>query len=901
MLRAVSFAAQLRRWRAALAAPASPLASPPPQPQLPQRRWFAAPPPDGDLYAVLGAPRDATRSQLKAAFRRAARATHPDARPGAGAGAAAGGRPQRPPAAAAAAAEAAAAEFLRVVAAYEVLSDPDRRRAYDAALDGALPGPLRAAAAAAAAAGRAPPAGASAAAAAAAAGPDGWRYGLGDWARRGGGGGGGTPQPPARRAGGGRGVLDALERYRGTLETDLHSALLHAFFGPRLDGLAAGELPPAFEAEERASPDASDAIFHIVSGRTLLGAARLRRRAALAAGEGGAAAALPPPDGGGGGGGEQSALQWVARAAGSLLLAAPAGAGAAPNADGPAGLSREQLQQLLGAAADALAGGGEGGNGAGAAAEEQAGAGSRRESGGGGSGNGGGGGGGGGPGPNRWYSAAPLSAAEADSSGDSDSGGDSSGEGGGDGGVEGGSGSGGAGGQEEEFEGSPDARWREALLEAHRLREAYDWAPLEEPPPPPPLPPPLLLGGTLGGDGWEPVSAAEAAAAAEGWREAWGAGSIGAAGLLRRWEASVASEAVESEQAAGGQGQAEQRQQHTERQHSEQQQQQQAERHVPNNRGHAHAGSGAAHARGSSTQEQQQRPADPAPAADGARSPPGALASAAEGLAEGFGEALRGLAGRGPLPEMSAAAEALRGAAPGSGHPAPAADDAAASAAPGAAAGDDARPRRRRPWRRLLGRGASGDWRSCSWAFDDASGGAVTVVEALVAGPEGAPPRVVGVGVRDESQEQRPVKVYVRGELAACLVEGAITEPFSGAPLARVHRSWTPGVSFDIWIYRPSKPQPRLLCRMRRSWLPPSGAWLFPPRDPGHDVGGWLIEWEGAGAAAAGKPGALPSAVFVVAAALYSLDAEGARRQGSWLRRGWRALAERLAAPRRGA
>jgi hypothetical protein len=83
---------------------------------------------------------------------------------------------------------------------------------------------------------------------------------------------------------------------------------------------------------------------------------------------------------------------------------------------------------------------------------------------------------------------------------------------------------------------------------------------------------------------------------------------------------------------------------------------------------------------------------------------------------------------------------------------------------------------------------------------------------------------------------------------------------------------------------------------MRRSWLPPSGAWLFPPREAGRDVGGWLVEWEGAGAAH--KPGALPSAVFVVAAALYSLDAEGARRRGSWLRRAWRALADRLAPQR---
>lgn len=89
-------------------------------------------------------------------------------------------------------------------------------------------------------------------------------------------------------------------------------------------------------------------------------------------------------------------------------------------------------------------------------------------------------------------------------------------------------------------------------------------------------------------------------------------------------------------------------------------------------------------------------------------------------------------------------------------------------------------------------------------------------------------------------------------------------------------------------MYRTARPAPRLLARLRRGSLPPSRAWLFPPRDPSHDVGGWYIEWEGA--AAADKPGWLHPGVVLAAAALRSLDAEG---QASGRQRRWRALADR--------
>ena len=63
-----------------------------------------------DFYAALGVPRDASQEDIKRAFRRLARETHPDANPGD---------------------PAAEARFREIAEAYEVLSDPQRRNAYD--------------------------------------------------------------------------------------------------------------------------------------------------------------------------------------------------------------------------------------------------------------------------------------------------------------------------------------------------------------------------------------------------------------------------------------------------------------------------------------------------------------------------------------------------------------------------------------------------------------------------------------------------------------------------------------------------------------------------------------------------------------------------------------------------
>ena len=90
------------------------------------------PGPVPDLYQLLGVARDASRDQIAQAWRRRARAEHPDARPG-------------QPDGEADEAEAGA-RFRALAGAWQVLGDPGRRAAYDRALArgqaAAMPAPV---------------------------------------------------------------------------------------------------------------------------------------------------------------------------------------------------------------------------------------------------------------------------------------------------------------------------------------------------------------------------------------------------------------------------------------------------------------------------------------------------------------------------------------------------------------------------------------------------------------------------------------------------------------------------------------------------------------------------------------------------------------------------------------
>ena len=86
-----------------------------------------------DHYATLGVPRTASHEQIRRAYRERMRAAHPDASGGRQAGES---RQTSSAAPKSAAAQSAAAEVTRIAEAWNVLSSPARRAAYDVQLAG---------------------------------------------------------------------------------------------------------------------------------------------------------------------------------------------------------------------------------------------------------------------------------------------------------------------------------------------------------------------------------------------------------------------------------------------------------------------------------------------------------------------------------------------------------------------------------------------------------------------------------------------------------------------------------------------------------------------------------------------------------------------------------------------
>eukprot|EP00897_Mesotaenium_endlicherianum_P006304 jgi/Mesen1/5701/ME000288S04912 len=256
---------------------------------------------DNDLYKILGVPSTCVQDDIKKAFYRHAKLVHPDVQARHGP---------------AASEEWDSDSFLRIAAAYEVLSDPRRRHLYDAELKASLAGRLRGS----------PDRRSSTSSPSSAeeeeeeerhrltrhAGPyPGFYSGLPGASRRSRGKEEGEEgQPPdaaewvrhyrslvARALHGAPaieegfqepagGVLSNVPHVGGLARSarrqvagELHGALRAAYYGPPLEEqfVALPVLPARFEAEVRSDVEGTADVMHVVSGRTLLGIVRERR------------------------------------------------------------------------------------------------------------------------------------------------------------------------------------------------------------------------------------------------------------------------------------------------------------------------------------------------------------------------------------------------------------------------------------------------------------------------------------------------------------------------------------------------------------------------------------------------------------------------------------------------
>jgi hypothetical protein len=70
----------------------------------------------------------------------------------------------------------------------------------------------------------------------------------------------------------------------------------------------------------------------------------------------------------------------------------------------------------------------------------------------------------------------------------------------------------------------------------------------------------------------------------------------------------------------------------------------------------------------------------------------------------------------------------------------------------------------------------------------------------------------------------------------------------------------------------------RVVCRCTRATLPPSSMWLFTPRMPSHNVGGWYVEW--VGDEKRGHPASLDPEVVVLLAAVETIKNESGEGGG---------------------
>eukprot|EP00879_Flechtneria_rotunda_P020746 GHRR01021836.1.p1 GENE.GHRR01021836.1~~GHRR01021836.1.p1 ORF type:complete len:703 (+),score=305.32 GHRR01021836.1:429-2537(+) len=644
--------------------------------------------------------------------------------------------------------------FVQLVRAYEVLRDPYQRKMYDVASDTKLPGVLRQAAAAAAGAEET-----GSQQGDSTADPLGWRYGFGRWAKH-----GPSSYSPAVQYDGPAlrySLLNALHKYRMDLEKDLHAGLMTAFLGPELD-LLPGQLPSAFEADERAHPSLSHDILHLVHGRELLGVVRVKQ-----------------------------ALQLTGD------VAAPAALGTDSSAQAlPAASALDDLMQVS-AVSEHIDSHQQG-------VQQQ----------------------------HQWYGTLEAPAGEqqhtlhdhaAASTGDSrlHCGSAEAAE----------AGSNTANSSDDEIS---EEQWQELLLQQHPLHGIHSWAAAATAKPEPATE-----------DARHPTSQSSRLAA-EQTAEAVTSGDCMCGAAHKLLVAAPSAGSSDADIHLGGrwhreawecrQGSHQQQQQHELLAYKQLLQQQvcigcDVDSDVLRCR--------PVHASNSIDGTREKRRADPAQQQQQFTS----------------------------QQDMSSqqSTPACHSSTDWSFHKQWQQDHKQQQRKQ-----QTAWLKRRRLWRWL--RSPAADWTAADWSFTDTCAG-VLLIEFCHADA-----KLAALAVRDDTQPGKPIKVYVDGIFVAAVLDDIVMEPLTGQLLAVLYRFYTPGVH-HVYFYQPHKRQSRILARLQRRWMPPSSTWLFPPRTDSHDIGGWVIEWEGYKHRQ--RSGWLHPALYVLVAGCYSIELEAKRLAGA--------------------